>query len=77
MLYHIRVHGLVPEAAARDFGDVVVVRSGDTSLLSCRVCDSAALTGLVSYLDGLGCRILDLQCVEETDDGGHSTGHAS
>ena len=67
MLYHIRVDGDVPEGATCDFGDVVVVPSGTTSVLSCHVPDSAALTGLIAYLNSLGCRILDLHVIEETD----------
>lgn len=65
MLYHIRVAGSVPQGATRDFGDVVVVPSGKTSLISCRVTDSAALTGLIAYLNGLGCRLLELHVIEE------------
>lgn len=64
MLYHIRVSGTVPEGAIRDYADVVVVPSGTTSVISCRVLDSAALTGLVAYLNSLGCRILDLHVIE-------------
>ncbi|MGV1007489.1 MAG: hypothetical protein ACOYBY_02640 [Dermatophilaceae bacterium] len=67
MLYHIRVAGGVPDGAILDFGDVVVVPSATASVISCRVPDSAALTGLVAYLDNLGCRILDLHVIEEND----------
>ncbi len=65
MLYHIRVAGGVPMGAIRDYADVVVVASGTTNVISCRLLDSAALTGLIAYLTGLGCRILDLHVIEE------------
>lgn len=72
MLYHIRVDGSPAgadlEALLRDHADVVATTTPQGTILSCRLADPAALTGVVALLHDLGLVLVEAHAVPEPDD---------
>jgi len=73
VLYHIRIDGSprgvdLRDARLHDFADIVETPTGTGTVLSCRVPDKAALTGLVALLHDLGLDITELHVVPEPDE---------
>lgn len=72
MLYHIRVDGAPGgadlESLLREHADVVATATAEGTVLSCRLPDSAALTGLVALLHDLGLVLVEAHAVPEPDE---------
>ena len=59
--YEIRVSGTLPDDAVAEFGDVEVVTTDVTTLLSGEVVDQAALLGLLARLRALGLNVVEVR----------------
>jgi len=73
VLYHIRIDGSpqgvdLRDARLHDFADIVETPTDAGTVLSCRVPDKAALTGLVALLHDLGLGITELHVVPDVED---------
>jgi len=58
--YEIRVSGAVPEDAVAEFGDVHVLTTDVTTVLSGELADQAALLGLLARCRALGLNIVEV-----------------
>ncbi|WP_425954033.1 hypothetical protein [Xylanimonas sp. McL0601] len=67
MLYQIRVRGQLTGARLHDFADVVVTEDGRDTVLTCRVRDAAALTGVVALLNDLGLTVKEMHSVPDVE----------
>lgn len=71
VLYHIRIAGppAVVDLQADRLGayDVVVAGVGTQTVLSCRLADAAALTGLVALLHDLDLPVTEMTMVPDID----------
>ncbi|QHT58025.1 hypothetical protein GXP71_19350 [Cellulomonas sp. H30R-01] len=69
MLYHIRVDGSPGgadlEQLLREHADVVATPTPDGTVLSCRLPDTAALTGVVALLHDLGLVLVEAHAVPD------------
>jgi hypothetical protein len=61
--YEIRVSGALPEDAVAEFGDVHVLTTDVTTVLSGDVVDQAALLGLLARFRALGLNIVEVRRV--------------
>ena len=61
--YEIRVSGALPEDAVADFGDVHVLTTDVTTVLSGDVADQAALLGLLTRFRARGLNIVEVRRV--------------
>ena len=59
--YEIRVSGTLPDDAVAEFGDVEVVTTDVTTVLSGEVVDQAALLGLLARLRALGLNVVEVR----------------
>jgi hypothetical protein len=59
--YEIRVSGTLPDDAVADFGDVQIVTTDVTTVLSGEVVDQAALLGLLARLRALGLNVVEVR----------------
>ena len=59
--YEIRVSGTLPDDAVAEFGDVEVVTTDVTTVLSGEVADQAALLGLLARLRALGLDVVEVR----------------
>ncbi|WP_028050651.1 hypothetical protein [Cellulomonas sp. URHD0024] len=73
MLYHIRIAGTAAvvdlQAARLSSYDIVSARVGADTVLSCRLPDTAALTGLVTLLNDLDLPVTEMAIVPDIDVG--------
>lgn len=68
--YEIRISGTLPEDVAAEFGDVQVMATAVSTVLSGDLADQAALLGLLARLRALGLDVLEVRrilAVAETD----------
>jgi|SRR5215203_625781 len=61
--YEIRISGTVGSDVAAEFGDVQVVATGVSTVLSGDLADQAALLGLLARLRSLGLTVLEVRHV--------------
>jgi hypothetical protein len=61
--YEIRVSGAVPDDAVAEFGDVHVLTTDVTTVLSGDLADQAALLGLLARLRALGLNVVEVRRV--------------
>lgn len=61
--YEIRVSGALPDDAAAEFGDVHVLATDVTTVLSGDLADQAALLGLLARLRRLGLNVVEVRRV--------------
>ena len=59
--YEIRVSGTLPDDAVAEFGDVEVVTTDVTTVLSGEMVDQAALLGLLARLRALGLNVVEVR----------------
>jgi len=59
--YEIRVSGTLPDDAVAEFGDVEIVTTDVTTVLSGEVVDQAALLGLLARLRALGLNVVEVR----------------
>ena len=59
--YEIRVSGALTDDAVAEFGDVHVVTTDVTTVLSGEVVDQAALLGLLARLRALGLNVVEVR----------------
>jgi len=59
--YETRVSGTLPDDAVAEFGDVEVVTTDVTTVLSGEVVDQAALLGLLARLRALGLNVVEVR----------------
>jgi hypothetical protein len=68
--YEIRVSGTVPEDVAAEFGEVHVLTTAVSTVLSGDLADQSALLGLLARLRALGLTVLEVRrtlAVTESD----------
>jgi hypothetical protein len=63
--YEIRISGTVPDEVADEFGEVQVVATAVSTVLSGELEDQAALLGLLARLRALGLTVLEVRHVQE------------
>jgi hypothetical protein len=68
MLYAIRVRGRVTDASLHDFADVTITEDGRDTVLTCRVADAAALTGVVALLNDIGLTVKEMHSVPDVEE---------
>jgi hypothetical protein len=61
--YEIRVSGAVPDDAVAEFGDVHVLTTDVTTVLSGDLADQAALLGVLARLRALGLSVVEVRRV--------------
>jgi hypothetical protein len=59
--YEIRVSGTLPEDVAAEFGDIHVVETAVSTVLSGDLADQSALLGLLARLRALGLTVLEVR----------------
>jgi hypothetical protein len=62
--YEIRISGAIPEEVAAEFGEVQVVTTAVSTVLSGDLADQAALLGLLARLRALGLTVLEVRHVQ-------------
>ncbi len=67
MLYEITVDGTVDTVALLDFVDVRSAVDGTSTVLRCRVQDSAGLSGVVVLLHDVGLRVREVRVVPDVE----------
>ena len=65
--YEIRVSGLLPDDVIDDFGDIRVVTTDVSTVLSGELTDQAALLGLLARLRVLGMDVVEVRRVLTPD----------
>lgn len=66
--YEIRVSGALPEDAIAEFGDVHVLTTDVTTVLSGDIADQAALLGLLARFRAMGLNIVEVRRVLRATD---------
>jgi hypothetical protein len=59
--YEIRISGTLPEDVAAEFGDVQVMATAVSTVLTGDVADQSALLGLLARLRALGLTVLEVR----------------
>ena len=59
--YEIRISGTLPEDVAEEFGDVQVMATAVSTVLSGDLADQSALLGLLARLRALGLTVLEVR----------------
>jgi hypothetical protein len=67
MLYEITVDGTVDTVVLLDFVDATSRTDGASTVLRCRVQDSAGLSGVVVLLHDVGLRVREVRAVPDVE----------
>jgi hypothetical protein len=67
MRYAIRVRGRLSAVPLHDVDDVEVTEDGRDTVLTCRVADGAALTGVVALFNDLGLLVKEMHAVPDVE----------